>query len=204
MCSIHEAFLLRKIEYGSCWSYDKNYKKAFELLEAGADPNELNNQGFNLLHLIASYRRCRSEGEFLDYFEHMPKILEKALPLMKDRGINQKLKSKEEYKELEASGIINWCAGCTPLHLAISGMDGRGYGYYKTLKDDPRHEIRTMTLEEVEKKCEEYREMFLTKLLVYGADKTIKDENGWDAYQYVEKYIEKASYKNSVNRILDK
>jgi ankyrin repeat protein len=190
------------IEYGSCWSYDKNYKKAFELLEAGADPNELNNDGFNLLHLIACYRRCRSEGELLDYFEYMPKILEKALPLMKDKGINQKL--KPEYKELEASAIINWSAGCTPLHLAISGMDGRGYAYYKTLKDDPRHEIRTMTLEEVEKKCEEYREMFLTKLLEYGADKTIKDEKGRDAYQYVEESIEKASYKDSVKKILDR
>jgi ankyrin repeat protein len=196
MRSIHEAFLLQKIEYGSCWSYNKNYKKAFELLEAGADPNEPNNQGFNLLHVIASYRRCRSEGELLDYFEYMPKILEKALPRMKDKGINQKLESKEEYKELGR-------AGCTPLHLAISGMDGRGYAYYKTLKDDPRHEIRTMTLEEVEKKCEECREMFLTKLLEYGADKTIKDENGWDVYQYVEEYIQNASYKNSIKRILD-
>ena len=202
MSSIHEAFPLKRFGYG--WGLLGNYKKALELLDAGADPNELNPHGFNLLHVIGKYRHGVTDEDLLDYLEYMPQVLEKALPLMKDKGVNQQLKSKEEYKSLEDNIYLNWYAGCAPLHLAIGGMDGMAYVHYKAQRDNLHYKIKTMTYGEVDKKCRQYREMFLTKLLVFGADKTITDASGREAYEYAEESLSDASSKKPVKKILDK
>ena len=98
MGSIHEAFLLQKHPMGHM-TYTYNYKMALELLNNVADPDELNSDGMNILHLIGQIGRVpdyfkedyknMQEYPLRDYFENMPLVLGKAL--IKIKMINVKL-----------------------------------------------------------------------------------------------------------------
>jgi len=203
MSSIHDAFPLEKFPFGH--DHVANYKKALELLEAGADPNEVNRDGLNLLHLIAHCWRGRNEERLLDFLEYMPQVLEKALPLMKDTGINQKLKSAEEYKDHENRNYGIWYAGCTPLHLAVENPAGKAYAHHPTAQvNAPHYKIPTMTYGEIDKKCKAYYEMFIIKLLNWGADINIKSERGEDALEHIGSTRTKVSEQNRVKKLFDK
>lgn len=205
MSSIHDAFPLEKFHFGL--GRVANYKKALELLDAGADPNEVNEDGLNLLHLIAECWRGRGAEQLVDFMEYMPQVLEKALPLMKDKGVNQQLKSSEEYKNSECTLLRNnsdLLAKCTPLHLAVSGPESKAYAHYKTARDMPHHQIPSMTHGEIDKKCKAYYEMFIIKLLDWGADRNIKNGFGEDALAYIGSNRSKISEQNKVKKLLDK
>jgi ankyrin repeat protein len=207
MSSIHEAFPLKEFSFGM--GYVANYKKALELLENGADPNELNEEGFNLLHLIGKCWDGRGIEELLDFFEYMPQVIDKALPLMKGKGINQKLKPNEEYeakyKNSDLWSSYRWYGECTPLHFAVSGgYEAKGYAHSKTQKDIPHYKIKTMTWGEIDKKCKEYYEMFIKKLLTFGADKNIKNSMGENALESIGDTRTKISEQNKIKKILDK
>jgi hypothetical protein len=208
MSSIHDAFPLEKKFYGTGLGYTGSYKKALELLNDGADPNELNFEGFNLLHVMGEYRRGRSDETLLEYFEYMPQVLEKALPLMKGKGINQKLMPTEEYVKLKTKtvedGIYSGLyAGCTPLHFATGQFDSAGFPHTKSNSSITHHKLK-ITYGELDKKIKEYTELFLKKLLAWGADKNMKNDRGWDAFEYIGETRSKVSIQNKVKKLLDK
>lgn len=169
MHSIHEAFLVEKHPMGHQF-YTCNYKLALELLDKGADPDELNADGMNILHLIGEIGKG---WNIQDYFENMPRVLEKALTTMK--GVNVRLPDDFSHKKRPEweSCWNNYYPGNTPLHFAIHNYSSAFYGGYSS--ED----------KEIEKRSFACADLILESLLKAGADKTIKNKWGLDANGYL-------------------
>ena len=197
MSSIHEAFLIQKHPTGTLL-YTYNYEMAIALLNGGADPDELNEDGMNALHLICKIEPIKmyldlvkknyknlANDPLQDYIENMIKVLEMVLSKTKD--VNKKV--KEDYSYKKEPEWTNLYEGNTALHFAIYTFAGAFYD-----KKDIEKQLFT---------CADLR---LELLLKAGADKSIKNGRGWNANETVNTYHnpQNATFKKRIQKILDK